>query len=195
MNSCNGFLSLIKKYFRSPCIICNFITRKYIEIPKPEKDSNLTRFIISGFGYSLKNNQYKALTLVFNKAFERIIEVYTLGTVSWRRLSTASWAPVTGRFATYLNGVLHWPCDDFDLNGCDFIVGFDFEDERFCGVPGPLQFAEKPSGRKKFEYMTMGVLGGCLCVCDFTYPSHFEIWVMKDYGVQESWNRQFTIDN
>lgn len=44
----------------------------------------------------------------------------------------------------------------------------------------------------------LGVLGGCLSVCtcsNLTFESHeaAEIWMMKDYGVKESWEKVFAI--
>ncbi|KAE9459720.1 hypothetical protein C3L33_08361, partial [Rhododendron williamsianum] len=36
----------------------------------------------------------------------------------------------------------------------------------------------------------LGVLGGCLCVCDGSGFEKLKIWVMKEYGVQESWSKE-----
>ncbi|KAJ4715772.1 F-box protein [Melia azedarach] len=195
VNSCNGFLCLRKPFFKNPCIICNPLTGEYITIPKPENDDNTLKTIISGFGYSLKSKQYKVVRLVFNNFLTRTAEVYTLGTATWRKVGNAPWSTVAGLFATYLNGVIHWVCDDIDDHGSDFIVGFDFEDERFCEVPAPPHFDEKQKTKDNLCNMSLGVLGGYLSVCDVTYFTYFDVWVMKDYGVQESWTKWFTVDN
>ncbi|XP_059645685.1 F-box protein CPR1-like [Cornus florida] len=39
----------------------------------------------------------------------------------------------------------------------------------------------------------MGVLEGCLCLCDADYDP-VRIWVMKKYGVRKSWTKMFSID-
>lgn len=101
-----------------------------------------------------------------------------------------------GLFPTYLNGVLHWACDDFDAS--HFIVGFDFENECFCVVPAPEHFDVKHKEKKRenlFQW-NMCVLGGCLAICDFDEKcnSSFDVWVMMEYGVQQSWVKQFEIE-
>ncbi|KAK9266483.1 hypothetical protein L1049_001689 [Liquidambar formosana] len=40
----------------------------------------------------------------------------------------------------------------------------------------------------------MGVLKGSLCLCDASSYDVTDIWVMKDYGVKESWFKEFKID-
>ncbi|KAK9285893.1 hypothetical protein L1049_025094 [Liquidambar formosana] len=42
--------------------------------------------------------------------------------------------------------------------------------------------------------MSLGVFDDCLCICDSPSRGHFDIWVMKEYGVQESWSKQFVIE-
>ena len=34
---------------------------------------------------------------------------------------------------------------------------------------------------------SLGGFGRCLCVCDNNADTHFEVWVMKEYGVTDSW--------
>ncbi|GMP53750.1 hypothetical protein CsSME_00019124 [Camellia sinensis var. sinensis] len=42
--------------------------------------------------------------------------------------------------------------------------------------------------------MRVGVLRGCLTICDFaTVKDQGSIWVMKDYGVKESWSKYIVI--
>ncbi|KAM7503760.1 hypothetical protein LguiB_002664 [Lonicera macranthoides] len=36
-------------------------------------------------------------------------------------------------------------------------------------------------------------LGGCLCICDNSSDSELVIWVMKEYGVKESWTKEIVI--
>ncbi|KAG5515671.1 hypothetical protein RHGRI_036648 [Rhododendron griersonianum] len=60
--------------------------------------------------------------------------------------------------------------------------------EQFRAVPGPSRFC----GSQK-EYMRLGVLQGCLSICDFSDGDHVDIWLMKDYGVKQSWSKDFYI--
>jgi hypothetical protein len=43
--------------------------------------------------------------------------------------------------------------------------------------------------------MMLGVLGGCLYFFDYPLGDSFDIWVMKQYGVQESWTKEFILKN
>jgi hypothetical protein len=45
------------------------------------------------------------------------------------------------------------------------------------------------------DSMHLGVLLGCLSICDFTDSYCVEIWVMNEYGIKESWTRNFVIEN
>lgn len=52
-----------------------------------------------------------------------------------------------------------------------------------------------PSGieARKDMHLSLNKIGGCLSVNCAT-ESGTEIWVMKDYGMRESWTKFFTID-
>lgn len=76
--------------------------------------------------------------------------------------------------------------------GDEFMHSFNFETEQFETIPPPSHFAPKHQLR---EWLTLGVLESCLLLCAFDDDStKFDMWVMKDYGVQESWTRIFVID-
>ncbi|KAI8561474.1 hypothetical protein RHMOL_Rhmol04G0342700 [Rhododendron molle] len=46
------------------------------------------------------------------------------------------------------------------------------------------------------DFSKVGVLDGCLCAVDIHRPeSHFDVWVMKKYGVRESWTKLFVVPN
>ncbi|KAK1398381.1 hypothetical protein POM88_008244 [Heracleum sosnowskyi] len=42
--------------------------------------------------------------------------------------------------------------------------------------------------------MTLGILEGCLTLCDVLRTGKFDIWVMRKYGVEESWSKDFSVD-
>lgn len=59
-----------------------------------------------------------------------------------------------------------------------------------CTIPPPLPFGIDQTINR--HIMNIGLLGGCLCVTDNS--QHYDIWVMKEFGIQESWTKEFTID-
>ncbi|XP_023741658.1 F-box protein At3g07870-like, partial [Lactuca sativa] len=88
-------------------------------------------------------------------------------------------------YGPYLNGHAHWT-----LVGNDFpekICSFDFNKETFELFPSPPYEAIKESFRG-----TLGVLKGCLCRCD-TYDSNMTVWLMKEYGIKNSWHKELVI--
>ncbi|EOY06305.1 hypothetical protein QUC31_016345 [Theobroma cacao] len=193
MNACNGLLCLVGAEKDSSFYVCNPILGEFITIQPPYKGRHRGTFW--GLGYSAVTNQYKVLQSYYPaiESAERhvVAEIYTIGTGSWRSIGNAPTDTVALPFNAFLNGTLHWfPCTP---NGSEFIHSFDFETEQFGTLPPPDHFREED---KKFtNYARIGVLGGCLFIIYFTNSIRFDIWVMKEYGVKESWTKQFVIEN
>ncbi|XVF28482.1 hypothetical protein REPUB_Repub15cG0033100 [Reevesia pubescens] len=64
------------------------------------------------------------------------------------------------------------------------IVAFDFAEGKFREVPLPFDAAD--------NFTTVGVLGGCLCWLPHgtgAAVKQYDFWVMKEYGVKESWSK------
>ncbi|KAG5551607.1 hypothetical protein RHGRI_009876 [Rhododendron griersonianum] len=92
----------------------------------------------------------------------------------------------------FLNGALHWI--DHDTENCfESMCYFDFGKERFQPFPGPSQFRGLP-GQLQVEMMKMVVLKDGLSVSHHAASDMLEIWVMKDYAVQDSWTKDFVIE-
>uniref|UniRef100_A0A2C9VVM8 F-box domain-containing protein n=2 Tax=Manihot esculenta TaxID=3983 RepID=A0A2C9VVM8_MANES len=188
LNSHNGFLCLGHPPLYNPVIVCNPITGEYVHLPSRTdglEDKENRNQVVSGFGYCPKTNQYKVVRLICRKNI--MTEVYTLGEESWR---SARHAPKGSRkwFSSgfyfkgvFLNGKVHWVSDE--MQSSDFIITFDLETESFGVVRPPSHFASAEYGVK--WRVIIGELGGCLFLID--HSSSFHLWIMKDYGVQESW--------
>ncbi|OMO98374.1 hypothetical protein COLO4_13967 [Corchorus olitorius] len=191
VNSCNGLVCLHEFYERDLLYVCNPVLGEFITIKVPEEDNR--DGIAFCFGFSAKTNQYKVLQTFCVNGEEPKAEVYTIGTGSWRSLGNAPISIVDQGwcFDAYLHGAFHWVTYSDDGNSKDQIVCFDFEKDMFGEVP----FFRFPCGRARVTTLKLGVIEDCLSVCG--YPdhgsNHFEIWVMKDYGVKESWTMQFRI--
>nr|XP_011462792.1 PREDICTED: uncharacterized protein LOC105351075 [Fragaria vesca subsp. vesca] len=91
-------------------------------------------------------------------------------------------------FNAFLHGALHWTRKYWTRSG-DFMYLFNFETEKFGTVPPPSHFAPK-------DLCSLGVSEGCLLLCGYGgNTSKFEMWIMRDYGVQESWTKTFVIES
>ncbi|OMO57924.1 hypothetical protein COLO4_34989 [Corchorus olitorius] len=191
VNSCNG-LVLLRGNERKLVYVCNLVLDECITIKVPEEDNRHS--IAFCFGFSVKTNQYKVVqTFFYGEPGEDFkAELYTVGTGSWRSLGNAPFCLNLGYtcFNTFLHGAYHWvECLNLHVSD-EIIVCFDFENDMFREFPLPTQIKPKAS-----DHLKLGVIEDSLYACcyhnDDSYQ--FDIWVMKDYGVKESWTKQFRI--
>ena len=104
-----------------------------------------------------------------------------------------------------VNGAIHWfgnherdrpnPCVEFG------VVLFHICDEEFqvMKFPDRLISCLKEDYAKGVVYAKIVVYGGLLSLMEYNYGQRYidyscNIWLMKEYGVVESWTKQFTID-
>ncbi|KAL6228428.1 hypothetical protein ACLB2K_002379 [Fragaria x ananassa] len=198
MNSCNGLLCLTESKRDGSLYVCNPILGQYISIPCPDKN----RYYSCNFtaiGFSAKTKEYKVVQTSFREynRSEPVAHIYTIGTGVWRSLGKP---PRGGRipFDSFLHGTLHWiPYASY--NYTQSIQSFDFEREEFRPLPLP-PVSLKKSGQ--YDGFGLGVLKGCILSCVFESnqckgrsQGTVDMWIMKDYGVQESWTKILVIEN
>ncbi|KAK9741606.1 hypothetical protein RND81_03G116900 [Saponaria officinalis] len=87
----------------------------------------------------------------------------------------------------FVNGSLHWIATN-TTNLSSFIVGFDLAEEKLRVIPAPFVYGVD------FLYDTVGELGGCLCTLSVLSRKETNIWVMKEYGVEQSWTKLTIVD-
>ncbi|XP_043712433.1 F-box protein CPR1-like [Telopea speciosissima] len=204
LGSCNGLLCIsISKDFEDDIILWNPSTRRHqkllftpIEVHVPYKfrvKFGFSRFIGYGFGYEPTTGDYKLVMFAqasFDDGYTWHSEgkVYSLITNSWKRIGDMDCCLTTRLPGVLANSALHWIADRVKgpFTPPSIIVSFDLKNEEFGEVPLP-EFVDS-----KF-HMTVGVLGGKLCmVCNFERVC-VEVWIMKDYGIRDSWEKQFSI--
>lgn len=200
VGSCNGLLCLHHVSRPSFYYICNPVLGEVAILPKLTSVNQAYTYLKhSGFGFSPKTKQYKVICFMHMSytdpvthllSTKTIADIHTLGTESWRRIGDAPLPMSKGSFDSFLNGILHWITDDF--TAVNLILSFDFEMEQFGYVPRPTHFDQ--DCLNKISWINVGVLGEFLSLCYVIGDSQFDVWVMKDYGVKESWTREFVID-
>ncbi|KAI7984839.1 F-box protein CPR1 [Camellia lanceoleosa] len=168
-------------------------------MPKPRIKA---AFHCHGFGFDPRNNDYKVVRIVnFYRTTEAPttrIEVYSLNAGSWKMSSTGRNSyPVeitigyTGRFPSYLEGAVHFAANMCNSND-PLILLFDLSDEVFQTMMLPNGMVSVST-----EEMSTSVFGGLLsllCYKDAAPNQYCLIWIMKEYGVVDSWCKQFTVD-
>ncbi|XP_059645697.1 F-box protein At3g07870-like [Cornus florida] len=223
VNSCNGFLWLSEPTSNEPVVVCNPITGEYINLPvgkgRPSKKTQY--FVDCGFGFSPRTNQYKVIRMFERQFAARArggarmscctpetgwinyssgIEICTLGEGSWKSIGDAPFLYCNLTFPTYLEGCVHWLLyQEFRGHSRTLnIVCFSFDKEQFKLFSSPRQYqkcyANYIVDLGVVHNVSMGVLDGCLCICDANYDPIY-IWVMKKYGVGKSWTKMFSIRN
>ncbi|XP_057784813.1 F-box/kelch-repeat protein At3g23880-like [Salvia miltiorrhiza] len=201
-SSVNGFLVIRIHVDVDPMVhvdmlcVCNPITREVIKLDLPTDPQLSPPEIVSafGFGASKISGRYKAVCIK-NKPYDDKLDchVYTLGTGSWRRLEGIPYNYHDGSGA-FVNGNLHWIAtigEDSSWISC-----FDLETECFSFFKTPPYHAQ---GLPFIRGTSIFALSGCLWFCKEASDHRYEIegeltiWIMKKYGVDESWSKEYVI--
>ncbi|KAF2311049.1 hypothetical protein GH714_019291 [Hevea brasiliensis] len=78
-----------------------------------------------------------------------------------------------------LNGAIHWVVSH--STDSQIIGAFDLVEEKFWDVSPPASVK---------NFYGIGVFGECLCILpDTDITSHNDFWIMKSYGIKESWTK------
>jgi F-box interacting protein len=134
------------------------------------------------------------LKLSFTNTYtERRAEIYRLSTGSWSDVKLEGY--VTTYFIetpVHVNGIFHWSgCNPGESNTAytKVIRSFDLKNEKFGSVmvPSCLRHGDDMS----FFPWTFRE---SLCLIDDPHDGPCRVWVMKEYGVSDSWQNLFVID-
>ena len=156
-------------------------------------DVRVCRSVTYGFGYDEKSDDYKVVRLVQffaddNDLWESEVKVYSLKNDSWNRVQDCPYYlynPCSS--GTLASGALHWLVNPkVESDRTDLILAFDLAVEEYRLVPPP-DFYDKNSN------MDVGVLGQCLTIHCHRYRDRLDVWVMKEYGVKDSWMKLFSV--
>ncbi|XAR70660.1 hypothetical protein NMG60_11027581 [Bertholletia excelsa] len=193
--SCNGLLC-ISNALDTLCI-WNPSTRKSRKLPYASIEiPNLSRYCenrIYGFGYDCASDDYKVVRIVVlkgleNDSFDYEVKVYSLKSNSWHRVEKFPTYPNIKRTAGVLaSSALHWVVSsEPELDRVGLIVAFDLKHEKFQLVPPP-DFSDMNF------FMNVQNLNGFLAVvCNYCL-ARVDIWVMKLYGLKESWTKLISV--
>ncbi|KAI4352231.1 hypothetical protein L6164_006504 [Bauhinia variegata] len=171
-------------------------SRKYVVTPTPEE---IFRPVFHnhpcclGFGFDSKIKNFKVVMLI---PYPAKAGFYSLASGSWKRIHGED--PLFDfcreRYAgpvnsMYLNGVLHWVVSQRETS-CNYILTFDVAEETFGELMLPKSLNEP-----KYPVSFLGG-GYSLAVVESDPQSFseqsFNIWVMKEYGVVDSWTKVFS---
>ncbi|KAI3844144.1 hypothetical protein MKW92_032038 [Papaver armeniacum] len=186
VGSCNGLVCYVSANGGlGPCkeediSIFNPFTRdcKKIPIPPSQPGDSLCKY---GFGYDLKTDDYKIALYHYQFGmYDPRIHIYSSKLNSWKTVNIPFKIP---DHMVFFNGLFHWVNGQY-ISGPKEMRCFDTANDTVKHFPLP---------RRKFRYAQVCVLGGFLCVTGWDDNNIGEVWIMKEYGVSESWTKMFTI--
>ncbi|KAK4270467.1 hypothetical protein QN277_023502 [Acacia crassicarpa] len=195
--TCNGLVS--SAYYSASSgsitfLIWNPLLRKYVVLPKPLMTRN--RHVYTqcfGLGFDSRNNDYKVVVLMpfFSRQHTDHLEVCSLVSRSWRSITI-----IVPKFhledgcspPVFVNGAMHWVIRRMKDGSIQrSILSFDVTEETFGELTLPLQSNEKSN-----TTTTLLVVEGGRWLAVVNHPRKgtgylAHIWVMKEYGVTDSW--------
>jgi len=194
IGSCNGILC-IADYYKGLVILWNPSIRKFKELPLFQKPKVFTHMSF-GFGYDSSKDNYKVVVILDyimpnsitnenNLANKTEVRVHTLGTNIWRNVQEYPLGGVPVELlGKFVSGTINWLFSEELFQACPrFIVSFDLMNESYQKILPP-----NFGGVDVCHLSALGVLRDCLCV---TFVD--DVWIMKEYGNQESWTKLFTV--
>ncbi|KAF5482562.1 hypothetical protein F2P56_003120 [Juglans regia] len=202
VGSCNGLLCLSDSLFSDALYIYNPFTSNSQKLPKSIQ--YLNQVLVFGFGFHPTTKEYKVIRIVYyykntdrggNRRAYRLanmksdVQIFTLGCSNWRSKGKVAYHLLQSPSQVLVNGRLHWVTWPRRYSPRRSIISFDLAEEQFQEVLTPDCYT---LNRRKYHLV---VLGGCLSAAVYCNYGRLEIWVMREYGVKESWNKKFSIGN
>ncbi|KDP38912.1 hypothetical protein JCGZ_00669 [Jatropha curcas] len=188
VGSCNGIVCFSNMYELN-IILWNPSIRKSLILPQAAFNS---RGIV-GFGFDSSTNDYKVFRMLYGHPFKT--ELYSLNSGSWKDITEiAPFYKIKGHVTgASVNGALHWVVGDGDkdVGFKSIVMVFDVKDEVFREIMLPECLVKVAA----FKLSVIAFAKSSIAVIkepNGTDPYHSHIWMMKEYGVRNSWEK-FTV--
>ncbi|XP_057970447.1 F-box/kelch-repeat protein At3g06240-like [Malania oleifera] len=203
---CNGILLLCITYVdnRHDVLLWNPTTGNHYVLPQSNvpripngEDSLIGAY---GFGFDPRTGDYKVIRFLNNHSDDGMsayqqVELFSLKANSWKEIPNEGIdfdmqdINVNGfTVGTYMNANLHWLVS-FGNSEDTLILVFDVSDEVFHLMPIP-----DPGLHYIRLFLFNDMIGLVHSPCDESQNlTSFNVWVMHQYGVKESWVKVLTV--
>ncbi|XP_027171775.1 F-box protein CPR1-like [Coffea eugenioides] len=208
VSTCHGIICL-RNNACNDIYLCNPTTREFLTLPgSPFRCPQGYRRLLAdlGFGFDAISDDYKIITFIeiapreYNgDLYPCKAEIYSLSNNFWRELdinvTMSDMIYNNLRFSVQFNGCFHW-CTVLTDSFVYKILSFDMGTEQFLEIQYPDGVVNP---EEEFGMQKLTVLDNSLAMICYAIPEtqisdqHFDIWVMTEYGVQESWDKKFSI--
>ncbi|KAG8656301.1 F-box protein CPR1-like [Manihot esculenta] len=186
--SCNGLLAM---YNNEGIVLWNPATRKHKTLPRFWGHCYGDYEMLHGFGYDALNDDYKLIIMSQHYMENNIrVMVYSLKGNSSTRVEDLLGYSIIRTYdkrrsvGVLAGGSLHWVVNRKGDVTDRVILAFGVGDEKFCELPKPQMESENIC-------LYVEEIGGRLAICRQWPYWIYEIWIMKEYGVMESWTKLF----
>ncbi|KAL6145886.1 hypothetical protein ACLB2K_056570 [Fragaria x ananassa] len=185
LGSCNGivFLAFAEKIF----YMWNPSTGFFKKIPHPGFSRIDNELLFYDVGYLPAADDYRVLVVSMDCIdIKNEGAIYSSKAHAWKTLE-ADVLSIISYQGTFLKEALHW------LDAQDEIVAFDLtqqEEHKFRKMLLPRAFEDR-------NFSSVGVFAGeCLSLahCPMAAADCILVWVMREYGVRDSWTKLFNLN-
>ncbi|KAJ4834376.1 hypothetical protein Tsubulata_041186 [Turnera subulata] len=189
---CDGLLLLTLQAPRRPtsALVWNPAISEFIDIPAPPSAHNPTA--IWGMGYDALGHDYKVVRAPSEyKDPSRQAEVFSLKTKVWKTIDYPGgcWYYISMKKPVTANRNPHWIASIWGRDD-RVVLCFDASEEKFVEVCTPAE--AKSDCVRNFGIIHIFSVKGCLGMSTCS-KWKVSIWLMKEYGVHESWEKLYTI--
>ncbi|KAH7859259.1 hypothetical protein Vadar_033760 [Vaccinium darrowii] len=183
LGSFNGVILL---RIRHELCLWNPSIRTYRKFSQPKCPNGARTY---GLCYDYVSDDFKVVRAVMPSSNVPCdVHVFTCKLGSWKKIGDLGYE-ICGRGpGMVVNGMPHWILrrgGSTDGTKNLVIVCFDATKEEFKEVPLPANSKRE----SRLWNMKLGIFGGWLCVVSKYLDLRTNVWVMKEYGVNESWTK------
>ncbi|PIA50248.1 hypothetical protein AQUCO_01300767v1 [Aquilegia coerulea] len=208
--SCNGILliGVLNRFTDEYKRIClwNPSTRECKNLCPPlAREHNDYSSLVYCLGYDISTDDYKVIRYRYDESHCKISDVcvYSMRSNSWKRIQDVPYniynadgvidGSFNGRYGMLLNGVIHWLGMYASVTSySQRIVSFDLAKDEFSDLQ--LRGIVRETGSRIWKQL--GVFEECLCIYLVNKKNNkIDLFMMKEYGVEESWTKMFTISD
>jgi len=130
------------------------------------------------FGYDHFIDNYKVISV----STESEVSVYKLRTDYWTRIEDIPNSYCIHSTGTFVSGTVNWfATDDSSMH---FILSLDLEKESYQHLLLP---------DSNYDSSMLGLMRDCLCLSGSSSDMFMDVWIMKEYGDQESWTKLYIV--
>jgi F-box interacting protein len=208
---CKGLLLFctslgLNLHYLEPLILWNPTIRMSITLPPPCIDAAIPKqYCVYGFGFDHTTNDYKVLRMVLERYgfFPFEAELYRLRTGAWetiRGIDNFQYVVNNGHTQALVNGASHWIGYHKSYMATESSDNPEFVVVLFHMYHEELRVMKLPDRLSSLNLhnSVLRVSSGFLYLMEHIQQQNaclsYNAWMMKEYGVVESWTKQFTLD-